>query len=56
MLEEYQKIKLFFDRFRKIRGMKKSNKLILDIEEIRKNLKSSLVVRQQNNGHFSKYM
>lgn len=54
VLEGYRKIKKTFDEFKKVKGFTNTDRLILDIEGIKKNLRKSLVIKQLNNGYSSR--
>lgn len=55
VLEEYLKIKKVIETFRKIQGNKNSN-LIIDAEQMKKNIRKSLVVKELEDDHFSRTM
>ena len=53
VLMDYAKIKKILEEFRKLRVINSPNKLILNVEDMRRNLRRSLVVREYTNERFS---
>lgn len=56
-LEEYVKIKKMFDKFRELRGDSlKKNPLTINVEEIKRNVRKSLVVKKYNGNYLSRIL
>ena len=55
-IKEYKEIKELFDKVREIMGVPKKDTLGISVEEIKRNMRKSLVVRKVQNGYHARIL